>query len=435
MSNPFFYGNPVTHDQFIDRRRELRRITGRIVNQGQSTAVVGEPRIGKTSLLLYLESSEAQAEYYGPEGERLLFSYLDAHTLGGEFSQAQFWEYALCRLQQGVIARFPDSPLARAYELCCENEFGCFVLERLLAQVRLEGWRLVLLLDEFDVLLHHPVFNSTEFFGSLRSLASRSQGALALVIASRRSLSGLNDATQQLSRTGSPYFNFLDEITLGALPLRDINELLRWAGDCFTADDRRFIEEVAGGHPYLLQVAASALWQVYEDGEQDPNLRRRRAWLDLYERAKRILGDTWRLWPPETRRALAAVVLAQINTVREYKNLLERYRFDVKRRIHEIDDFGQELRLLKKQGFVMEDETIPGGWRVRPRVLLWCLADELVRTVRSGASFDGKDLLKPDKKQQLDKTVRAIGDVLREGVATLVKAVVEGTMDGMPGAR
>ena len=56
MSNPFFYGNPVPPDQFLDRRRELRRITGRIVNQGQSTAIVGEPRSGKTSLLLYLSA-------------------------------------------------------------------------------------------------------------------------------------------------------------------------------------------------------------------------------------------------------------------------------------------------------------------------------------------------------------------------------------------
>ena len=95
MSNPFFYGNPVPPDQFLDRRRELRRIISRIVNQGQSTAIVGEPCSGKTSLLLYLSASEMQTKLYGESGERLLFSYLDAQTLGGEFSQAQFWEYVL----------------------------------------------------------------------------------------------------------------------------------------------------------------------------------------------------------------------------------------------------------------------------------------------------------------------------------------------------
>jgi transcription termination factor Rho len=59
-SNPFFYGNPVPPDQFINLRRELCRITGRIVNQGQSTAVVGEPRSGKTSLLEYLAAPETR---------------------------------------------------------------------------------------------------------------------------------------------------------------------------------------------------------------------------------------------------------------------------------------------------------------------------------------------------------------------------------------
>jgi hypothetical protein len=80
--------------------------------------------------------------------------------------------------------------------MCQENDFGCFVLERFLAQMELTVWQLVLMLDEFDVLLHHPILNCAEFFGGLRSLTSRSRGALALVIASRRPLTSLNEATQ-----------------------------------------------------------------------------------------------------------------------------------------------------------------------------------------------------------------------------------------------
>lgn len=247
MSNSFFYGNPVSPDQLLDRRRELRRITSRIVNQGQSTAVAGEPRSGKTSMLHYLKTQETRTKLYGADGERLLFSYLDAQTLGEQFSQAQFWEYALRPLHKEVIVPSPDSLLGQAYETCRENEFRTFVLERLLAQMEPTGWRLVLLLDEFGVLLHHPILNCTEFFGSLHSLASR-YPALALVIASRRSLENLNKDTQQLSRTGSPYFNFLSEITLGPLPVKDVAELLKQASDRFTPQDRRFVATVAGGH-------------------------------------------------------------------------------------------------------------------------------------------------------------------------------------------
>jgi len=249
MSNPFFYGNPVPPDQFLDRRRELRRITRRIVNRGQSSAVVGELDSGKTSLLLYLSAPETRTKLYGESGERLLFSYMDAQTLGGEFSQAQFWEHGLRPLHEQVIAPNPDSPLAQAYQMCRENEFGGFVLERLFAQMGPTGWRLVLMLDEFDLLLYHPILNCAEFFGSLRSLASRSRGALALVIASRRSLASLNKDTQQFSRTGSPYLNFFAEIVLGTLPNKYVAELLCRTGDRFTAEDRRFIAEAAGDIP------------------------------------------------------------------------------------------------------------------------------------------------------------------------------------------
>jgi hypothetical protein len=455
MSNPFFYGNPVPPDQFIDRRRELRRITNRIVNQGQSTAVVGEPRSGKTSLLDYLAAPEARKLYSASE-KRLIFSYLDAQTLGGEFSQAQFWEHVLSPLQERAIASDPDSPLAQAYQVCQENDFGCFVLERLLAQMELTVWRLVLMLDEFDVLLHHPILNNAEFFedgyksahragglhhpilnnaeffGGLRGLASRSRGALALVIASRRPLTSLNEDTQQFSRTGSPYFNFLAELTLGPWPDRDVAELLRRAGDRFTRDDRRFIAEVAGGHPYLLQVVAYELWEAYEEGERDPNQRRQQAGQKLYDEAARILADTWRLWSPTTCKAFTAVALAHI------PRLLKQRQFYVERLIRDLRDLGPELWSLKKQGFVAENEAIPGGWRVRPQAFLWWLADELVRTVRDEPSFEEwlraqewEGLLTRGEKQQLVKGVRAVTGLLKDGVTTLIEAAAKGAGEAM----
>jgi len=311
MSNPFFHGNPVSPDQFLDRRRELRRLVSRIVNQGQSSAVVGEPRSGKTSLLEYLAAPELRKELYGADGEQLLFTYLDAQTLGGRFSQAQFWEYALRSLYEQAVVPRPDAPLAQAYGTCRENDFGTFVLERCLTQMDDEGWRLVLLLDEFDVLLHHPILNSAEFFGSLRSLTSR-YPALALVIASRRPLENLDKETQELSRTGSPYFNILTEITLGPWPETAVNELLRWAGERFTMDDRRFIKEVAGGHPYLLQMAASVLWEVYEDAEGSPTQHRQQAGQELFDLCRPMLEASWRHWSPLVRRAMVAVTLTQI---------------------------------------------------------------------------------------------------------------------------
>jgi hypothetical protein len=432
MSNPFLFGNPVSPDQFLDRRTELNRIVGRIANQGQSTAIVGEPRSGKTSILLYLSAPEKRAELYGVDGERLVFSYLDAQTLSGSFSQAQFWEYALRPLYEQVIASDPGSPLARAYGTCQENEFGAFVLERLFAQMVPTSWRLVLMLDEFDMFLHHPILNCAEFFGSLRSLASRSRGALALVIASRRAVTELTKDTQPFSRNGSPYFNILSEITLGPWPAKEVDAFLRRAGDRFTAEERRFVKQVAGGHPYLLQVAAHELWEAYNDGEENPALRRRQAWERLLNEAAPILDNTWQLWPSATRQAFTAVALAEI------PKLLNQREFHVKGLIHDLRDLGPELQSLKKQGFVIEDENIPGGWRVRPQVFLWWLADELVRKVRDNTAFEEwfqehelGFLLARGKRERLSKTLRTVGGLLKDGAKALIEAAAKGTVDAI----
>jgi hypothetical protein len=426
MPNPFFYGNPVPPDQLVDRRREIRRIVGRIVNQGQSTAIVGEPRSGKTSLLLYLSAPEKQMELYGSEAEHIIFSYLDAQTLGQQFGQEQFWKLALQPFYDVVIAPKPDSALAQAYETCKKNEFGTFVLERLFAQMNQANYRLVLMPDEFDSLLYHPVLNSAEFFGSLRSLVSRLR-AVALIPASRQSLAALNKNTSEFSRTGSPYFNFLDEITLGPLPDRDVAELLRQAQDRFNTDDRRFILGAAGGHPYFVQAAASELWDAYHEIEDNAEKRRQVAGHNLYKDAELVLDDTWRLWSPTMRKAFIAVALDYLPT------LLPECEFHVTRLTRDLRDLEPELRVLEKQGYVEEDESIPGGWRVRAGVFLWWLADELVKIVRRDTPFEEwlqaqemEGLLTKGEKQRLEKAARSVGELLKGGATALIQAAAKG---------
>jgi hypothetical protein len=512
MSNPFFHGNPVSPDQFLDRRRELRRLVSRIRNQGQSSAIVGEPRSGKTSLLEYLAAPELRTELYGADGEQLIFTYLDAQTLGGRFSQAQFWEYALRPLYEQAVLPEPDSPLAQAYEICRENGFGSNVLEGLLAQIRQAGRRLVMMLDEFDVLLHHPILNSAEFFGSLRSLTSRSKGALALVIASRILVESLNREARKLSPLGSPYFNTLEEITLGSWPEYAANELLRRAGARFTRDDRRFIREVAGGHPYLLQTAASVLWEVYEDAEGSPTQRRLQAGQELSDLSRPMLEASWHHWSPLVRRAMVAVTLTQITEMSadagrsqpDLSNLpaisnLLRDGFDareLRRFCRDREDFspvlgrfgpsfsqedmidvlleycqkrllfvellaeirrfnprqydryapqlapqhllrllelGPELRWLEKRGFVAQDAATHGGWRVRPLVFLWWLADGLARSARNPQAFQewvrAEELggvLTAGEERRLAEASRRLGELFPGGVTDLIESAAGG---------
>lgn len=72
--NPFYAGGPVAPAMFIGRRRELQRIVSRIGGHGQSVALVGEPRNGKTSLLKYLQDPTQREDLYGEMRDDLFFA-------------------------------------------------------------------------------------------------------------------------------------------------------------------------------------------------------------------------------------------------------------------------------------------------------------------------------------------------------------------------
>lgn len=433
MHNSFLHCTPVPTDMFIDRRRELRRITSRILS-GQSMAIVGEPRSGKTSLLLYLAAPETRQELYGDEGERLLFSYLDSHTFGSSFDPIQFWRQALQPFHDQALSPGSDSALLKAYVTCHEEGFGTFVLERLLIQANMIGWRLVLMLDEFDALLHHDVLKSTELLGALRSLASR-YSSLTLLIASRQPLERLNSDTQDLSRTSSPYFNILTPISLGPFPNIATDELLRRDAGYFTAGDRRFLQEIGGGHPYLLQAAASALWEAYDEGIEGVDARREEAGEFFYDQVAPDLSNIWQYWTADKQKALTAIGLAHISSI-----ALGEREFRVERLAEDLRSLWPEIRDLQKQGFIVEDAGVPDGWRIRPGVLLWWLADEIVRLARDDTPFEEWLLaqewhgqLTRSDKEELRYVGRKLVGFLEKGVMSLIEAAAKGLGSGLAG--
>lgn len=70
-AHPFIYGRPVKPGEFVDRDSELRTIFNRL-RHGESTAIVGEPHIGKTSLLLKLADDATQRQCLGDDARDLV---------------------------------------------------------------------------------------------------------------------------------------------------------------------------------------------------------------------------------------------------------------------------------------------------------------------------------------------------------------------------
>lgn len=423
MNTPFYYGNPVARKHFFNRRKVLRKVVNRLINQGQSTAIIGEPKLGKTSLLIYLSEPDNYEPLYGNHNQKIFFSLIDIQMLGGEFTQAHFWEQALVPIAEQINQNNLSESVAKYYNICKGNNFGTFTLEKLFQQINKNKLRLVLLIDEFDLILHHPVLNSAEFFGSLRALASRSRGALAVVISSRQSLTALNKETQKFNPTGSPYFNIFAEANLEAFPKKDIKELLNLAGDRFHEKDKQFIISVAGGHPYLLQATASAMWEEKETSDIDVYRYYFAVGQRLYQETKFHYTDTWNFWSPATRKAVTAIALTQM------PHLLKHRDFLTSAFIKDLPNFTPEINDLKMTGVIADDDKIPGGYRLTQGAMLWWLADELVRTTRKDLPFEqwlqNQEMVGLLTKQEIDNLAKAakfIGGLLNKGAVTLIEA-------------
>jgi tetratricopeptide (TPR) repeat protein len=368
MRNPFIHGSSIMPDQMIGRKKELRQITGRILN-GQSTIITGSSRSGKTSLLRSLSASEYATDYFDDEADKFIFSYWDACTSDPKLTQAQFWERVLKPLQERIKDQEEqDSSLFKDYQACQENKFESGELENLFLQIKKLNWKLVLIIDEFDSLLHHRILNSAEFFGGLRVLADAAQGTLVLVLTANISRKRFHKEACSFT-TGSPYFNFADEIVLGALPETDIDELLHQGSNYFTKSDYLFIKEIAGGHPYLLQVAASLLWDVYENGNIK-NAKKRQQYLEneFYNKVEEILGNIWHSWSPDMQRAFYSVVQSQKE---ESENLFPQKRYKSEQ-WRELERYGFLTSSCKNQlgEFINRFKSNYCKWQVYPRIFL-----------------------------------------------------------------
>jgi hypothetical protein len=421
--SPFVHGNPVAPADFLNRRRELQRLLNRL-EKGQATAVVGQPHTGKTSLLRFVLDKAKRAGIVGARLDHCWFRDIDSQMLSRTFNQAAFWAHVL----EPIAAQLEGGELRSLYETSRANEFGAFTLMRLFTALDNAGLRIVVMLDEFDALLNHPILNSAEFYGSLRSLSSRF-ASLALVIATRRSLNQLNMLTQEINPHSSPYFNIFTELRLGPLPRRDVAALLSYAGSRFSAKDRQFIELASGRHPYLLQLTADIMWEATPE-ESDDIKRYRLVAEEIQVQSEGHFADTWRSWSNAERKVVIAISLSQI------AELAVEHAFDWANLIEDVADYSPEIRGLERSGTIVE--VSEGKWQISQRALLWWLADEVKRQVRDEASLEAwldtqelSGILTQREKRNILQVLGKLAGFLGHGATAMIEAFAKGVGEGL----
>src|SRR5688572_1770251 len=83
------------------RQRTIRSVVNHIT-LGFGTALIAEPRMGKTTLLEYLRAPENIEALYGEKGKKYIFSFINCQMLPHQYSHGQFWEQVLSTIDETV---------------------------------------------------------------------------------------------------------------------------------------------------------------------------------------------------------------------------------------------------------------------------------------------------------------------------------------------
>ncbi|HEX2912987.1 MAG TPA: hypothetical protein VH186_19435 [Chloroflexia bacterium] len=331
LDNPFVVGGPVRPEKFVGREELINRLVQRIKTR-QNSAIVGAPRIGRTSIFKYLSTPENLARMRDSANphEQVITILIDFQMFTLSTTPEEFWKYVSKRILNSLTE---PNDRSTVQEFIKQDDFSPLSIATLFEDLALSNYRFVLFLDELDYIIGLKNLAVPDFLGALRSLTSVSE-AYQMVVSTRRPLSELNVMTQSLNPNGSPYFNTLLEHQVGIFTAEESMTLLSWGDSAgFTAADKQLILRLAGQHPYRLQMAASILYDLKADAE----LSQEEMQLTLVERFTDMIdnyfSDVWeRTLVERARIALAIMALEENDQLANehefavsFKDLVKRY--------------------------------------------------------------------------------------------------------------
>lgn len=289
---PFVLGQPIKDPvDFYGRTKILQECYQTSLN-GQWLAVVGEHRCGNTSVLYQLMHEEQRGKYLSlDEDDRLVFAFVSAQL--GNKNPSDF----LRRVARGLRKADPTA------EVDFEADVDQAWLEDYLEDLSHRTKRLVLLIDEFEVVAH---FDPT-FWDWFQVLTTEYDVS---IIASTHSDLGEFRAAHE----GPAMFNMFRSLYIGSLQQETVDQFLADKSeltDFDFASVREELADLAGRFPFYLQSAA-ALFYFYAAGEsrvtpaQIEEVQR-----DFGLRTVALFEDAWKKLPYPERDALTWMVLGE----------------------------------------------------------------------------------------------------------------------------
>lgn len=260
--NPFSdYGNVIAPSRFVGRQREVNLLYQRVLSSagGGCIAVVGEKKIGKTSLIQYA-FQPGSPEIKAVQGVIVAInvSYLRDQGIHGFFGEIinkihqaieQQWEEYTEQASVAFQDVWKNAPLNMGHKV---NEY--------LRAIRRLGFRVILLLDEFDS-IEYIFGNELAPYLVLREIGgSPSHYGTILVTSSRVDITSI-EISDRLISSLSPIFT-VEHLKL--MSDADFNQLMKKRLEDspikLARKELDFIRLYVGTHPYLSQLLAFHIW-------------------------------------------------------------------------------------------------------------------------------------------------------------------------------
>jgi len=238
------------NEDFFGRKTPIAKIFSRIGSQRpQSVSIVGERRIGKSSLLNFIYNPLNRRKFL-QNPDTYIFLFIDFQEKRGIDVHELFASLFDC-----LIKEFRGQ-----LELNLSPEYECF--EKIVIFLDGLGYKLIMLFDEFELVTKNKNFKA-EFYSFARSLANNYN--VAYLVASGRDLQTVCHS-QEIS--DSPFFNIFSNIKLGQFTADELHDLVvvpsKRAG--YPMDQYvDFVYDLAGLYPFFIQMACAPLFEFKKE--------------------------------------------------------------------------------------------------------------------------------------------------------------------------
>ena len=292
--NPYLNKGMITNPvEFYGREEEIENIYERITTS-QNTFIVGARGLGKSSLLSYLYHKK---DKYLDHPERYIFLFIGIQRDNISTPQ-DFFTVLLRELGEKAKDKM-DFYEAISYEN----------VRKAVSELDKAGCKLIMFIDEFDIIADSNAFDET-FYANLRALIHFN---VAYVIASVKRI------REHGKIITSPFFNIFIETLLLPFSKKEAKELIKnlstRQGVLLREEDLKFIFEVAGSHPFFIQIACSVVFNYKSKGKKLSKSDYDKIREEIWDKSEFYFEDIWKDISKEEREVLSK--LARSKTINE----------------------------------------------------------------------------------------------------------------------